>query len=164
MATPARWIRLHPKHLQAMHAACAGFAQAQTPDAVPAALWASVDDERHAFALVAPLKYVPGRRTRWRSWALAPLVATYRQSGLCAYTDAERICVSGQPITDVRASQVGACAVVVADFAPWGTSFIESLRHWVESQYGWQFDNSWPAEAERSAIAEALAAEAESAR
>jgi hypothetical protein len=164
MAIPARWIRLHPPHLPAMHAACTGFALAQGPVAVPTALWASIDDERHAFALIAPLKYVPGRSTRWRSWALAPLVAAYRQCGLSAYTDADRICVSGQPITDVRASQVGACAVVVADFAPWGLGFIEPLRRRVESQYGWQFDHSWPADAERSAMAEALAVEAADAR
>jgi len=160
MAVAARWIRLHPPHLPAMQAACAGFAQAQAADAPPAALWADISSERGAFALVAPLKYLPGRSTRWRSWALAPLVAAYRQCGLSAYADAERICVSGRPITDVCAQAVGPCALVVADFAPWGQRFMDSLRQRMEAQYGWQFDHSWPAGAERSAIAEALAEDA----
>ncbi|MGH8764791.1 MAG: hypothetical protein ACRET8_03655 [Burkholderiales bacterium] len=164
MAIAARWIRLHPPQLKAMHAACAGFAQAQLPDSAPAALWAQIgnkrDADRHAFAIVAPLKFVPGRSTRWRSWALAPLVATYRQCGLSAYYDADRICLSGQPISGVDAAAVGACAVIVADFAAWGEGFVETLRHRVQAQYGWQFDHSWPADAERSAIAEHLADEA----
>ena len=157
MAAPARWIRLRPPHRAAMQAACAGFAQAQSPDALPAALWARIENEQHAIAFVAPLKYVPGRSTRWRSWGLAPLVATYRQLGLSAYTDAERICISGQPISGVEATTVGACALIVASFTAWGESFIDALRHRVEAQYGWQFDHSWPADLERSAIAESLA-------
>jgi hypothetical protein len=164
MATPARWIRLHPPHLPAMHAACAGFASAQGAGAAPAVLWARIEDGRdngdHAFAIVAPLKYLPGRRTRWAAWGLAPLVAAYRQRGLSAYCDADRICLRGQPISDVRASSTGACAVVLADFTAWGEGFIEALRQRVEAQYGWQFDHSWPADAERSAMAVQLAGEA----
>jgi len=161
MAIAARWIRLHPAGMPALHAACAGFARAQAPDAAPAALWARCDAERHALAVVAPLKFLPGRSTRWRAWLLAPLVATYRQCGLSAYFDADRICVSGQPISGVDTTAVGACAVVVADFAAWGGAFMESLRHRVEAQYGWQFDHSWPSEHERGAIAAALAVESE---
>ena len=164
MAIAARWIRLHPPGMAALHAACAGFARAQSPEAAPAALWARCGDDRHALAVVAPLKFLPGRSTRWRAWALAPLVAAYRQSGLSAYADAERICLSGQAISGVEASTVGACAVAVADFAPWGAAFMDSLRHRVEAQYGWQFDHSWPSEAEREAIAAALAAEPAHAR
>ena len=160
MAAAARWIRLHPPGLAAMHAACAGFAQAQDAECAPALLWGQIEDDRHAFAIVAPLKYLPGRRTRWRAWGLAPLVASYRQCGLSAYFDADRICLSGQPISDVGATAVGACALVIANFAAWGGDFMECLRHRVESQYGWQFDNAWPSEAERSAIAGALAGEA----
>ena len=160
MAIAARWIRLHPPGMPALHAACAGFARAQAPDAAPSALWARCADGRHAFAVVAPLKFLPGRSTRWCAWLLAPLVATYRQCGLSAYYDADRICLSGQPISGVGASAVGACAVVVADFAAWGGSFMESLRHRVEAQYGWQFDHSWPSETERETIAAALVADA----
>ncbi len=120
-------------------------------------LWAQIEDDRHAFALVAPLKHLP-RSTRWRSWALAPLVATYRQCGLSAYYDADRICLSGRPITGVSAAAVGDCAVVVADFAAWGESFMDFLRQRVEAQYGWQFDTAWPTDAECLAITGALEA------
>jgi hypothetical protein len=160
MATAARWIRLHPPGLAAMRAACAGFARAQGVDATPAALWAGMGNNRHAYAVVAPLKYLPGRRSRWRAWTLAPLVATYRGCGLSAYTDADRICLSGQPITGVSAAAVGECAVVVADFVAWGADFIEVLRHRVEAQYGWQFDTAWPTESENTAMHDARMSEA----
>ena len=152
MATAARWIRLHPPGLAAMRTACAGFARAQGVDATPAALWAGMENNRHAYSIVAPLKHFPGRSSRWRSWTLAPLVATYRRCGLSAYTDADRICLSGQPITGVSAAAVGDCAVVVADFVAWGEEFMGLLRHRVEAQYGWQFDTDWPNEAERAAM------------
>ncbi len=156
MAVSARWIRLHLQALAVMPAVCAAFARAQAPASAPAALWASSESGRHAFAIVAPLKHLPGRSTRWRSWALAPLVASYRQCGLSAYYDADRICLSGQPISGVDANAVGACAVIVADFAVWGAEFMDVLRARVEVQYGWQFDNSWPTEVECDAVAEAL--------
>lgn len=159
MAIAARWIRLHPPGRAALEAACAGFARAQAPAAAPAALWAHCGDQRHVLAVVAPFKFLPGRSARWPAWLLAPIVATYRQCGLSAYADADRICLSGQPISGVAAAPVGGCGLVVADFAAWGTAFIESLRRRVEAQYGWQFDHSWPSEGEREAIAAALAAE-----
>ncbi|HUK04766.1 MAG TPA: hypothetical protein VLV90_06765 [Burkholderiales bacterium] len=159
MAIAARWIRMHPPGLAALNAACAGFARAQAADAPPAALWGRCGDDRHALAVVAPLKFLPGRDTRWRGWLLAPLVATYRQCGLSAYADAERICLSGRPISGVDATAIGACGLVVADFAAWGAAFMDALRRRVEAQYGWQFDHSWPTERERDAIAAALAAE-----
>jgi hypothetical protein len=157
VATAARWIRLHPHGLATMRAACAGFARAQVVHSTPAALWANIEDNRqennrHAYSIVAPLKHLPGRSSRWRSWTLAPLVATYRSCGLSAYTDADRICLSGQPITGVSAAQVGDCAVVVADFVAWGEEFMELLRHRVESQYGWQFDTAWPTQTEHAAM------------
>jgi len=165
MALPARWIRLgRPATRGAMMTACAGFARAQTAEAPPAALWARLDDDgedgRHVFAIVAPLKFVPGRSTRWRAWALAPLVAAYRQHGLCAYADADRICLNGRPITGVEASDAGVCAVIVADFVPWSGGFMEALRRRIEAQYGWQFDHSWPSAEEGGAIADAMALEA----
>jgi hypothetical protein len=153
MPVAARWIRLHPSGMPAMQAACAGFTRAQCADAAPSVLWASLEGDRHAFAVAAPLKHLPGRTTRWRAWALAPLVATYRRCGLSAYADADRICLSGRPITEVNAATVGACALIVTDFAPWGMDFMEYLRQRIEAQYGWQFDSSWPAEAERHAMA-----------
>ena len=158
MAIAARWIRLHPPGMPAMHTACTGFARAQAPASAPAVLWARCADDRHALAVVAPLKFLPGRSTRWRSWLLAPLVATYRQCGLSAYDDSDRICLSGQAISAVAAAAVGDCAVVIADFAAWGAAFMDSLRRRVEAQYGWQFDHSWPSDRERGTIAEALVA------
>ena len=163
MATAARWIRLHPPGLAAMRAACSAFARAQAPGCTPAVLWGSGEDLRHALAIVAPLKYLPGRSTRWRSWALAPLVATYRRCGLSAYYDSDRICLSGQPISGIDATTSGACAVIVADFTAWGVDFMDALRGRIEAQYGWQFDNSWPGESERDAIAKALVGVAENA-
>jgi hypothetical protein len=164
MTIAARWIRLHPPALPALRTSCLGFARVQPEAAAPAALWAGLGEGRHALSLVAPLKYVPGRSTRWRAWALAPLIATYRQCGLSAYTDADRICLSGQPITDVSAAETGACAVITADFMAWGVNFMELLRVRVEAQYGWQFDNSWPAPHEQHAIEGALAGDAARAR
>jgi hypothetical protein len=157
MATAARWIRLHSPGLAQMRAACSGFARAQATDSTPAALWAEIEDDRqegnrHAYSIVAPLKHLPGRSSRWRSWTLAPLVATYRRCGVSAYTDADRICLSGQPITGVSAAAIGDCAVVVADFVAWGGEFMELLRHRVEAQYGWQFDTAWPTHAEQAAM------------
>jgi hypothetical protein len=156
MGIAARWIRLHQPGLPGMRAACSGFARAQDADAMPAALWAALEDGRHAYALVAPFKHAPGRNVRWRAWALAPLVATYRRCGLSAYADADRICLSGQPITGVSAEAIGDCAVVVSDFAAWGEEFVEFLRQRVEAQYGWQFDTAWPTEAEHAAMRGAI--------
>ena len=153
----ARWIRIDAQGLPAMQAACAAFAGAQGADAAPAVLWTRLSEGRHAYGIVAPLKHVPGRRLRWRAWALAPLVAAYRRLGLSAYHDADRICRSGQPITDVNAAQAGACAVIVADFTAWGADFIDCLRQRIEAQHGWQFDHSWLSPEERAAIAGAFA-------
>jgi hypothetical protein len=150
---------MHPPGLAALRAACVGFAQAQIATSAPAVFWARIEDDRHAFSVIAPLKHLPGRSTRWRSWALAPLVATYRQCGLSAYCDADRICLSGQPITGVSAATVGDCAIVVADFVAWGEAFLDFLRQRIEAQYGWQFDTAWPTDAELGAIAGALAGE-----
>ena len=152
MAIAARWIRLHTPGLAEMRAVCTGFARAQRVDSAPAVLWAGVENDRHAYSIVAPLKHLPGRRSRWCAWALAPLVATYRRHGLSAYADADRICLSGRPITGVSAAAAGDCAVVVADFVPWGVEFMESLRQRMEAQYGWQFDTAWPTPTENAGM------------
>ena len=156
MAVAARWIHLHLPHLEAMPAVCAAFARVQAPGSMPAVLWGSGEELRHALAIVAPLKHLPGRSTRWRSWALAPLVATYRRCGLSAYFDSDRICLSGQPISGIEATTIGACAVIITEFTAWGVDFMDALRARIEAQHSWQFDNSWPGAIERDAIAEAL--------
>ena len=98
MANAARWIRLDPGGMPALLAACAGFANSQASHALPAALWARGEEDRFAFALVAPLKFAPGRPQRWRAWALAPLVATYRQFGLRAYLEGDGVYLGSRKI------------------------------------------------------------------
>lgn len=159
MATAARWIRLHSDQAAALRAAYAGFARAQSPRAAPAMLWARADESACFVAQVAPLKFAPGRSRRWRAWALAPLIATYRHFGLRAYLDGDSICLSGRRIATSDATAIGACAVVVSSFLSLECDFMDSFRSRIESQHGWQFDHSWPSPAERDAMAEALAGE-----
>ena len=159
MANAARWIRLDPGGTLALRAACAGFANFQTSHAVPTALWARADEDSFALALVAPLKFAPGRPQRWRAWALAPLVATYRQFGLRAYLEGDSVCLGSRRIATSDASMIGECAVVVSSFLPLKCNFMDAFRGRIESQHGWQFDHSWPSAAERDAMADALARE-----
>ena len=158
MAIAARWIRLDRNGPAALRAAGGGFALAQPRRAAPAVLWAPTEDGL-AFTQVVPLIYAPGRSSGWPAWALAPLIATYRQFGLRAYLDRDAVCLSGRRIAGSDAAAIGACAVVHSGFlAPQG-GFMDSLRVRIESQHGWQFDHSWPTAAESGAIAEALAGE-----
>jgi len=159
MAVAARWIRLDTEGAPALRAAGAGFALAQPARAAPAVLWARAGEGRLAFALVAPLKFAPGRTRRWRSWALAPLIATYRLFGLRAYLEADAVCLSGGRIAASESMAIGECAVVVSCFLPAQRNFMAAFRSRIEAQHGWQFDNSWPTVAERAAIADALEGE-----
>ena len=152
----ARWIRLERDCL----AAFAGFARVQSARAAPAVLWAHTAEGNVACALVAPLKFAPGRSRRWFSWALAPLVAAYRQFGMRAYMEANAIYLSGGRVATCESLSIGECAVVVSCFLPVERDFLEALRGRIEAQQGWQFDNSWPSDAEREAIDDALALEA----
>ena len=151
MAIAARWIRLEANGGVVLRAASAGFARAQSPDSAPAALWTEEAPDL-AFALVVPLKFAPGRAQRWRAWALSPLISAFRHAGLRAYLEAEGICVSGRRIAACEASPVGACAVVVSIFTPPAGRFLEQLRERIESQYGWEFDHSWPSSAEEEVM------------
>jgi len=152
MRLTARWIRLDTQGDAALRAAGAAFALAQSPRAAPAVLWAQAEEGRIACALVAPLKFAPGRARRWPAWALAPLIASYRLFGLRAYLEVDAICLSGDRIAASEARTVGACAVVVSRFLPVERVFMEVLRGRIEAQLGWQFDNSWPSDRERAAI------------
>jgi hypothetical protein len=160
MFEAARWIRLDTQGDAALRAAGAGFALAQSFRAAPAVLWARAEEGCVASALVAPLKFAPGRTRRWPAWALAPLIASYRWFGLRAYLEADAICLSGDRIAASESRTVGACAVVVSRFLPVERGFMEVLRGRIEAQQGWQFDNSWPSDGERAAIRGALAVEA----
>ncbi len=184
MAFAARWIRSTPVGPYDLHAACIGLALAQGARAAPVVFWAQVNapvlgepcdiEENHfAFALIAPLRLAPGRRSRWRAWALAPALAAYRQFGVRAYLDDAAICLSGRRIAECGVHAIGACAVVVSSFtsqrpgtlAQWSERDLEGVfRSRIEAQHGWQFENSWPSKTERLAIADALAEEAADAK
>ena len=149
----ARWIRLAFPEFES---ACARLALAQGAGAAPVLAWAQ-GDSRHLFTLVAPLKYAPGRRLRWFSWAAAPAAATYRQFGLPAYVEGEALWLHGRKIADGAVSAVGECALVASSFlarfpaqcaaiAP--RDLEQAFRLRLEAQHGWQFDTSWPTEAE----------------
>jgi hypothetical protein len=179
MAFAARWIRSAPVGPDDLYAACIGLALVQGVRAAPVVFWARVSapvlgepcdiEENHfAFALIAPLRFAPGRRSRWRAWALAPALAAYRHFGVHAYLDDDAICLSGRRIAECGAQAIGACAVVVSSFLPrppgtlaeWAERDLEvALRTRIEAQHGWQFENCWPSQTERLAIADALAEE-----
>src|SRR3989442_4285511 len=84
----ARWIRLGALGQREFDAACASLAAVQARTAAPILLWAE-EAARYPFALIAPLKFAPGRKDRWLSWALASAVATYRQFGVPPFLDGE---------------------------------------------------------------------------
>lgn len=169
MATVARWIRLGPNGTASLRAALAGFARAQSERAAPAVLWARNEENAFAFALVAPLRLAPGRPRRWRAWALAPSIATYRQFGERAYLESGELWLAGRRITLSECAPIGGCAVISSTFlarlpqthAGWTERNVEeTFRGRIEAQHGWQFENCWPSAAEQAEIAEALAEEA----
>lgn len=184
MGTTARWIRSAPVGPYDLHAACIGLALAQGARAAPVVFWAranapvvgdpcDIEEHHFAFALIAPLRLAPGRRSRWRAWALAPALAAYRIFGVRAYLDDDAICLNGRRIAACGAQTIGGCAVVVSSFLPrppgtlaeWLERDLEgAFRARIEAQQGWQFENSWPSGTERLAIADALAEEAADAK
>jgi hypothetical protein len=179
MASAARWIRSAPMGPRGLQAACSGLASMQGERSAPLVLWTRIDapvagdpcaiEENHfAFALIAPRRHAPGRRSRWRAWALAPALAAYRHFGVHAYFEEDSLCLNGRRIAACGAREIGDCAVVVSSFLPrppgalaeWAERDLEAaFRERIEAQHGWQFENSWPSEPERLAIAGALAEE-----
>jgi hypothetical protein len=171
MATAARWIRSACCSPAALRAVREAFGRAQDARAAPAVLWArdEGEDEGHAFTLVVPLRLAPGRPWRWPAWALAPAIATYRLFGARAYADGNRLCVAGAPVADCEASAICHSALISSrlltrlpgqDAGAAGPALEAAFRARLEAQHGWEFDNAWPTDAERQAIAEALAGEA----
>jgi len=77
-----------------------------------------VDADQYVFVLIAPRRDAPGRPARWLSWALAPVIATYRQFGLQAYLNGEDIWLRGRRIAGAGAAAIGECAVVASSFLP----------------------------------------------
>ena len=168
MGMMARWVRLQRSCRLSLRTAFAGFARAQPARAAPTVVWAPDEDEGYAFALVAPVRLAPGRPWRWRPWALAPCIATYRLFGERAYLDGDDIWLGGRRIATSEAAAIGECAVVASSFlsrlprraADWTErNLVAAFRARIEAQHGWQFDHSWPSAAETVSIADALAAE-----
>jgi lipoate-protein ligase A len=101
-----------------------GSAELETSGSIPVVrsalggqlVW--VDADQYVFVLVAPRRDAPGRPARWFSWALAPVVATYRQFGLPAYLSGSDVWLNGRRIAGSGAASIGACAVVASSFLP----------------------------------------------
>ena len=155
----ARWIRLGSIGQAQFDAAHASIALAQPRSAPPVLLWGE-EAARYPFALVAPLKYAPGRVQRWLSWGLAAAVATYRQFGVPAYLDDE-LYLHGRDIAQSRVIALGECAVIASSFlmrfpgscvATPSLELEHAFRLRLEAQHGWQFDHSWPTAPEGAAV------------
>ncbi|MGH8705533.1 MAG: hypothetical protein ACREUO_08975 [Burkholderiales bacterium] len=125
MGQSARWIRLGLVEPLELQAAYAGLASVQAPRAAPLVLWAQArssfmsglvraEESHYVFALIVPKRLAPGRAARWRAWALAPVVATYRHFGLRAYLNGDDVCLNGRKIAASGAATIGACAVVAS--------------------------------------------------
>jgi len=123
--------------------------------------------------LIAPLRLAPGRQARWRAWGLTPALATYRRFGVRAYLDDSALFLNGRRIGECGAQAIGGCAVVASSFLPrppeargdWAARNLEAaFRERIEAQHGWEFENSWPSDAERAAIADAACEEAADAK
>jgi len=77
-----------------------------------------VDANQYVFVLMVPRRDAPGRPARWFSWALAPVVATYRQFGLPACLNGNEVWLNGRRIAGSGAAAIGECAVVASSFLP----------------------------------------------
>ena len=158
----ARWIRIGAVAQREFDATYAAIAAVQGQRAAPVLVWgAQVTDDaaRYPFALIAPLKFAPGRPQRWLSWGLAAAAATYRQFGVPAYLDGE-LYLHGRDIARSQAVAMGACAVIASSFlmrfpgscvATPSFELEQAFRLRLEAQHGWQFDHSWPTELECTA-------------
>lgn len=151
----ARWIRLGAVAQRDFDAAYAAIAAVQRRAAAPVLLWGE-EAARYPFALIAPLKFAPGRSQRWLSWGLAAAVATYRQFGVPAYLDGE-LFLHGHDIAQSRAFALGECALIASSFlmrfpgscvATPSLELEQAFRLRLEAQHGWEFDYSWPTEPE----------------
>ena len=148
----ARWIRLGSPGPAEFEAACARLARAQAGRAAPILAWAQ-GDASHLFALIAPLKHAPGRRQRWFAWGAVAAAATCRQFGVPAYIEGEALWLHGRKIADGTARAVGECALIASSLPAQRLAIApreleQALRLRLEAQHGWQFDTSWPTEAE----------------
>ena len=125
MSARARWIRLGLVEPLELRAAYTGLAEAQPRRAAPILLWAQAkfdtliglaraEEHHYVLALIVPRHLAPGRRARWRAWALAPVIAAYRQFGLRAYQRGEEIWLDGRRIAQSGAGAIGECVVAAS--------------------------------------------------
>ena len=163
----ARWIRLGALGQREFDAAYASLAAVQSRAAAPILLWAE-EAARYPFALIAPLKFAPGRKDRWLSWGLASALATYRQFGVPAYLDGE-IYLHGRDIASSKVAALGECAVIASSFlmrfpkscvATPSFELEQAFRLRLQAQHGWSFDSSWPSAGEAVSLAARLASPA----
>ena len=193
MDQPARWIRLDAAGVAGVAAICRAFARSQGEPGAPVCLWGRaassvrLDDGlwaepgEYVFALLVPRRFAPGRRDRWVSWGLSPVVAALRRFGAHAYLDAYAICLHGVRIGGASASEIEGCAAILGTFPaepppsiyedpargalleidPWlaalnregrARQVLAAFRSALEVQHGWQFDTGWPSESELSAM------------
>lgn len=175
MSIAARWIRQGGIEPRILLATVAALAFRQAGRAAPILLWAraaspvegdwlNAEQGQPVFALIVPARLAPGRESRRIPWALAPAIAAYRQLGVRAYANGNDIWLNGRRIARGAAASLGGSVMVSGSFLAGlpGAGFEEQVveavfRLRLEAQFGWQFDTSWASEAERAAIAEALA-------
>lgn len=126
--------------------ACAQLAAAQGASADPILVWLRAAGEC-AFALIAPLRFAPGRAWRWLAWGAMPAIATCRQYGVPAYLEGDAIWLHGRRVALLSAGQVGECALIAGEF-PTDLALVPDLettfRQRVEAQHGWRFETAWP--------------------
>lgn len=151
MARRARWIRLGRVEEREFHAACAALAGSQGRAAAPIVLWACTRsslgniapeiERQYRFVVIVPARLAPGRPARWVSWALSPVVAAYRDSGLGAYLDATDICLHGRRIGSGYAETIGECVVIASSLdgaAPVSETAVSApeFRTWLREGLG----------------------------
>lgn len=188
----ARWIRLEAAALSVDSAACRAFVRSQGERGAPVCLWGRAeesvrldeglwaDEGQHAFVLLVPTLHAPGRRDRWLSWGLSPVVAALRRFEARAYLDGSAVCLHGSRIGGGSAHAIGQSAAIFGVFPgepprsfdeagrgkllevdPWlsalnregrARQMLAAFRSALELQHGWQFDTGWPSEVELSAM------------
>jgi len=159
----ARWIRTGRLDLPGFETAWARLAVAQSRHAAPILLWGE-GEASYPFALIAPLRLLPGKRWRWAPWGLAAAVAAYRQFGVPAYLNDGELWLHGRRIAETAVETIGECVGIRSAFllqfpascvATPSRELEQAFRLRLEAQHGWQFEHSWPSGAERPALAAA---------
>jgi hypothetical protein len=194
MSQVARWIHLGAVQSAGLHAACTGYVRGGRGPAAPTVLWgraaesirlgsgAWVEPGEFAFAILAPPHLAPGRRERWLSWGLTPVLAAFRRFGAHAWLEGAEVRLHGRRVACAEAREVGGHVAVLGALVPdtpamdadapaagellRGQAWLHALnregrarrmlaafRYSIEVQYGWQFDTAWPTQAELEAIA-----------